>query len=354
MSTSLNCSTDEARLWKPLKDEKVQCRLCAHFCVIAEAERGRCGVRVNRQGRLYTLVRDTVAAMNLDPVEKKPLYHYFPGTKTLSLGTVGCNLSCSFCQNSSLSQPPRRGETVLGERFRAQAVVDLALRSKAASISYTYSEPTVFFELVEDIATRARERGLGNIIVSNGFQSRECLESWGPLINAANIDLKAFTEEFYKDICGARLQPVLDNLKTISGLGWWLEVTTLLIPGLNDAPDELRAMADFICRELGPQTPWHLSRFHPDHVMQDRPPTPPQTLRRAWEIGKESGLFHVYVGNITGVAGEQTDCSGCGATLLRRNGFQAANIGMDDGACRACGAPVEGQGMNVMPLEATT
>ncbi|WP_031388687.1 AmmeMemoRadiSam system radical SAM enzyme [Desulfonatronum thiodismutans] len=354
MSTSLSFSTDEARLWKPLKDEKVQCRLCAHFCVIAENERGRCGVRVNRRGRLYTLVRDTVAALNLDPVEKKPLYHYFPGTKTLSLGTMGCNLSCSFCQNSSLSQPPRRGEAVRGERVRAQAVVDLALRSKAASISYTYSEPTIFFELVEDVATRARERGLGNIIVSNGFQSRECLESWGPLIDAANIDLKAFSEGFYKDICGARLQPVLDNLKTIRGLGWWLEVTTLLIPGLNDDPGELRAMADFICRELGPQTPWHLSRFHPDYAMLDRPPTPPQSLKKAWEIGKEAGLSHVYVGNITGVAGEATECSGCGTPLLLRQGFHVRNIGMDDGACRACGAPVEGQGMKIIPLEATT
>ncbi len=345
---------DEARLWKPLKGEKVQCRLCAHFCIIADTERGNCGVRVNRQGRLFTLVRDTVAALNLDPVEKKPLYHYFPGTKTLSLGTMGCNLSCSFCQNSGLSQPPRRGEAVLGERVRAEALVELALRSKAASISYTYSEPTVFFELVEDVAIRAREQGLGNIIVSNGFHSRECLESWGPLINAANIDLKAFTEGFYRDICGARLQPVLDNLKTIRELGWWLEVTTLLIPGLNDDPGELRAMADFIYRELGPQTPWHLSRFHPDHAMQDRPPTPPQTLRRAWEIGKEVGLSHVYVGNITGVAGEATECSGCGVPLLRRHGFHVQNIGMNDGACRMCGAPAEGQGMGIIPLEATS
>lgn len=344
-TSDLNHPMDEARLWKPLQDEKVHCRLCAHYCVIPEGDRGICGVRVNRQGKLYTLVRDTVAALNLDPVEKKPLYHFFPGTRTLSLGTMGCNLSCSFCQNFSLSHPPRAGKPVRGERVRGEDVVDLALRSKAASISYTYSEPTIFFELVEDIATRAREQGLRNIIVSNGFQSRACLDAWGPLIDAANIDLKAFTERFYTDVCGARLQPVLDNLKTIRGLGWWLEVTTLLIPGLNDDPGELRAMADFIHRELGAETPWHLSRFHPDHTMLDRPATPPETLKSAWEIGKEAGLSHVYVGNMTGVAGEGTDCSACGTTLLRRNGFHIQNIAMQDGVCRACGAAVEGHGM---------
>ncbi|WP_244148894.1 AmmeMemoRadiSam system radical SAM enzyme [Desulfonatronum thioautotrophicum] len=353
MHATLEMPHDEARLWKPLRSAKVHCRLCAHFCVIAEGDRGLCGVRINQQGKLYTLVRNTVAALNLDPVEKKPLYHFFPGTKTLSLGTMGCNLSCSFCQNASLSAPPRQGQAVRGERVRAEDVVELALRSQAASISYTYNEPTVFFELVEDVAAKAKEKGLGNIVVSNGFQSRECLESWGPLISAANIDLKAFTEQFYKDVCGGRLQPVLDNLKTIRDLGWWLEVTTLLIPGLNDDPGELRAMADFIFRELGSQTPWHISRFHPDHTMLDRPPTSPQSLKKAWEIGKEAGLVHVYVGNITGVAGEGTECSGCGATLLRRHGFHVQNVGMDKEACQACGVSVAGRGMDALALGET-
>lgn len=349
----MQSSTDDrASLWKPLKHDKVQCQLCAQYCVISEGRRGQCGVRINRAGILHTLVRDKVAALHLDPVEKKPLYHFYPGTQTLSLGTMGCNLSCSFCQNYSLSQPPRQGRTILGETVRAEDVVSLATNAEAASISYTYSEPTIFFELVVDIAARAQQQGLQNIIVSNGFQSRECLEVWGPLINAANIDLKAFTEDFYRDVCDAGLKPVLDNLKYIHGLGWWLEITTLVIPGLNDDPGELRAMAEFIRTELGPEVPWHLSRFHPDHVMLDRPPTPPGTLKRAWEIGKQAGLHHVYVGNIVGVAGERMDCPDCGTTLLRHSGFHVQNIGLEMGLCRKCGRKADGKGMDALPMEA--
>jgi len=347
----MNEPMHRAELWRPLKSDKVQCRLCSHYCAIAVGHRGLCGVRVNHRGVLHTLVRDRVAALHLDPVEKKPLYHFYPGSRTLSLGTMGCNLSCSFCQNFSLSQPPRQGKAIQGEQVQAEAVVGLAIRSNAASISYTYSEPTIFFELVSDVARHAREHDVHNIIVSNGYQSPECLKEWGPLIDAANIDLKAFSEDFYKTICGARLQPVLDNLQAIRSLGWWMEVTTLVIPGLNDDPGELQAMADFICRELGPQTPWHLSRFHPDHDMLDRPPTPPRTLRLAWEKGKESGLRHVYIGNMTGVAGEETLCPGCGEVLLRRHGFDVENIGMDRGACRSCGTHVEGKGMEALSLE---
>ncbi|SDB07640.1 pyruvate formate lyase activating enzyme [Desulfonatronum thiosulfatophilum] len=345
---------DKAMLWKPLQNGKVHCRLCSHYCVIPDAQRGLCGVRENREGVLFTLVRDKVAALHLDPVEKKPLYHFYPGTKTLSLGTMGCNLSCSFCQNFSLSQPPRQGKAVMGERVTAGEIVDAAVHASASSISYTYSEPTIFFELVVDVAARAHERGLMNIIVSNGFQTRDCLEVWGPLIDAANIDLKAFTEDFYKNICGAGLKPVLDNLKTIHGLGWWLEVTTLIIPGLNDDPGELRAMAEFIHGELGPEVPWHLSRFHPSHAMNDRPPTPPETLRNAWEIGKQAGLHHVYVGNISGVAGEQTDCHECGTTLLRRSGFGVRNLALENGLCRNCGQKAEGRGMESISLEGRT
>jgi pyruvate formate lyase activating enzyme len=293
-----------ARLWKQLKDGAVQCRLCSHFCVVKPGRRGLCGVRENRGGDFVTLVYALPAAVNVDPVEKKPLYHFLPGTQIFSLGTQGCNLSCSFCQNASLSQPPRLGHRVTGHQAGPQDLVAAALASGCRSIAYTYSEPTVFFELVEDTARLALAQGLKNALVTNGFMSAECLDAFGPaeggLIQAANVDLKAFTEEFYAEQCGAHLKPVLENLRHMRRLGWWLEVTTLVIPGLNDGDGELKDMAGFIAAELGPDTPWHLSRFHPDYKLTDRPVTPTQTLMRAREAGRAAGLRFVYVGNASG------------------------------------------------------
>lgn len=341
----------QAMLWKPLKNDTVQCRLCAHSCVIQLGERGKCGVRENVDGSLVTLVRDRVAALNLDPVEKKPLYHFMPGTQTLSLGTMGCNLSCTFCQNSSLSQPPRQGKPIRGERLTGPEIIELARSSRAASISYTYSEPTIFFELVTGTSRLAIEHGLSNIIVSNGFQSPECLEAWGSLIHAANIDLKAFTDEFYKEQCGARLKPVLNTLKTVRALGWWLEVTTLLIPGLNDDPGELRDLAGFIAQELGQNIPWHLSRFHPDHLLRDRPATSTAALDLARDIGVQAGLRYVYVGNVTVHDGAHTYCPECKAMLLRRSGFAVRNMGMASGKCAKCGLGIPGVGMEHLRLD---
>lgn len=332
----------QAALWKPLENGRVQCRLCAHFCRIAPGQRGICGVRENRDGTLFTLVYDKVAAVNLDPVEKKPLYHFLPGSLTFSFGAMGCNLSCTFCQNADLSQSPRQGRPITGQAVTPEALVQAALDSGAASISYTYSEPTVFFELMRDTATLAKKAGLKNILVSNGFQSPQCLDELGPLIDAANIDLKAWNEEFYRDICGARLGPVKKNLVHIRRLGWWLEVTTLLIPGLNDDPGELREMAAFVFAELGADTPWHLSRFHPDHAMRDRGPTPPKTLEAARDIGRAAGLRFVYVGNLGPGERNDTLCPSCGATVVRRTGFSAEPARLRAGACPDCGAMVAG------------
>ncbi len=356
----------DARIWKSLPSPdaaspdadaaRVQCRLCSHYCVIPAGGSGRCGVRVNRPnvpgpdvpgpdtpgpdtppgtapvGRLFTLVGDNVAAVNLDPVEKKPLFHFMPGTLTYSFGTMGCNLSCGFCQNWSLSRPPAEEGIVRGQRTTPARLVAEARASGAASVSFTYSEPTIFFELMSDTADAARAAGLATIMVSNGFQSPECLAELEHRIDAANIDLKAFTERFYAEQCGARLKPVLHTLRTIARMGWWLEVTTLLIPGLNDDPAEVRDMARFI-RD---------SRFHPAYRLTDRPPTPPATLERAWEIGREEGLHFVYLGNMPGHPAESTHCPACGALFARREGFHTHLPASS--RCARCGAAVPGVG----------
>lgn len=335
----------EARLWEALGGDAVQCRLCNHFCRIGDGERGRCGVRENQAGLLLTLVYDRVAAANLDPVEKKPLYHFHPGTQTFSFGTPGCNFSCSFCQNASLSQPPRAGGRIAGHPATPESLLAAALECSAASISYTYSEPTVFFELAQDTARLAHGKGLKNILVSNGFMSRFCLDELAGLVDAANIDLKAFTEEFYRERCGGKLAPVLENLKRIRALGWWLEVTTLLIPGLNDSEGELRDIAGFIAGDLGPDTPWHVSRFHPQYKLQDLPPTPLASLERAAAAGSAAGLRYVYVGNVPGDEHGHTFCPSCGQVVIRRLGFAVTGLEVKDGRCARCGADIAGVGL---------
>ena len=315
---------------------------CSHFCLIESGERGLCGVRENKGGAMHTLVRDKVVALNVDPVEKKPLFHFLPGTLTLSLGTMGCNLSCSFCQNYTLSQPPRNYMPIEGETVSPERIIRMAGDYYASSISYTYSEPTVFIELVMDTAVPAREKGLKNIIVSNGFQSQQCLREMNGYIDAANIDLKAFSNQFYRDYCGAKLQPVLDNLMAIKEMNWWLEVTTLIIPGLNDSNKEIENMARFIFRQLGPDTPWHLSRFHPTFKMTGIQSTPVETLERAWEAGKEAGLKFVYTGNVPGHEKENTFCPACGKQIINRLGFDIKGSHVNDMSCSFCGVKIPG------------
>ncbi len=331
-----------ARLWRRKDNQSLQCRLCSHYCRLEPGEFGTCGVRVNQDGQLMTLVYDAVAAMNVDPIEKKPLYHFLPGSQSFSIGTMGCNLSCEFCQNDTLSQTPKQTHRVQGESVPPERIVAAAQRYRAASISYTYSEPTIFFELIQDTASLARQHNLKNVLVTNGFMSPDCLQELGSLVDAANVDLKAFTDEFYTGYCGARLKPVLQNLKHIRDLGWWLEVTTLIIPGLNDNPGELRELADFIVTELGPDTPWHISRFHPAYHMLDRPPTPVQTLEGAFQTGLDAGLKFVYLGNVLGHDASSTICPGCGRTVIDRRGFSTSSTHLDQGACSFCGAAIPG------------
>jgi pyruvate formate lyase activating enzyme len=334
--------TREAMLWSPGESGKVECRLCAHRCVIAPGKRGVCAVRENRGGRLETLVYGEVVAAHVDPIEKKPLYHFFPGSKALSVAAAGCNFRCGFCQNWQISQAPRRkGGGIAGEPFPPEAVVRAALDQGCRSISYTYTEPTIFFEYAYDTARLAREAGLANNFVTNGYMTAEALETVRPYLDAANVDLKAFEDATYKKVCGARLGPVLESIRRMRELGIWVEVTTLVVPGLNDSDAELGGIARFVA-SVDPAVPWHISRFHPDFDYTEAPPTPLATLRRAGEIGRAAGLRHVYIGNVPGES-EDTRCASCGAALIRRRGFAVVANALEGSRCPACGTVLAGR-----------
>lgn len=332
----------QAMLWTPQADGSVQCRLCMHRCHLRKGGKGRCGVRVNLRAALVSLVNEVVTSVAVDPVEKKPLYHFLPGTKIFSVGSAGCNFSCRFCQNNAISQVPENG-TVAGRRVAPEELVALAAARHVPSMAFTYNEPTVFFELVYETARLARQKGMANVLVTNGYMSQDCLRALQANIRAANVDLKGFRDEFYRTYCGGRLQPVLDNLKAIKGLGWWLEVTTLVIPGVNDSAEELKDIATFIHDELGVDTPWHVSAFHGAHLMSAYPATPPSKLQEAWQIGRDVGLRYVYIGNIRSEEGSTTLCPNpeCGATVITRDGYSIRMAG-EAGVCPSCGTRLPG------------
>ena len=333
----------EAYLYQRLEAGKVRCDLCRHRCVIGPGKRGLCRVRENRDGRLDTLVYGRLIASNVDPVEKKPVFHLLPGHRSYSVATVGCNFRCMFCQNADIAQMPRDDHgTIIGRRTTPEQVVEAAIFSGCRSISYTYTEPTVFFEFVHDTARLAHSRGLKNILVTNGYMTAEALRMISSWIDAANVDLKAFSDDFYKNYCGARLEPVKETLRLMHSSSILVEVTTLLIPGLNDDPAQLRSLAEFIVQELGPEIPWHISRFHPTYKLTDRPPTPLDTLVRAWEIGRGAGLHNVYTGNVPGQAEESTYCPGCDRLLIERWGFGVRFNRVEGGRCPGCGKRIYG------------
>ncbi|MFN2290591.1 MAG: AmmeMemoRadiSam system radical SAM enzyme [Anaerolineae bacterium] len=349
---SKQSSGKEALLYQKLDGGRVRCNLCAHRCLIAEGAKGVCLVRENRGGTLYTLVYGIPLSQAVDPIEKKPLFHFYPGSTAFSIATVGCNFRCSFCQNASISQMPRDQGRIVGHQASPEEVVRAAERYGSRTIAYTYSEPTIFFEYSYEIAQLAHEAGIASVYVTNGYMSSEMLELFcgtenghEPWLHGANVDLKAFRDETYRQVCGARLQPVLDSLKKMKELGIWVEVTTLVVPGMNDSEDELREIAEFIGGELGPETPWHVSRFHPDYRMRDRGPTPTATLRQAYDLGRTAGLHYVYVGNLPGAQLEDTYCPACGQRVIGRWGFQVTDYQIRDGACSSCGAAIDGVGM---------
>lgn len=338
----------EALLYEKLEDGRARCHLCAHQCVIASGKKGLCQVRENRDGTLRTLVYGRTISENVDPVEKKPLFHFYPGSRSYSIATPGCNFRCRWCQNWQISQMPRERHLIGGREATPEQIVAAAQRAGCQSIAYTYTEPTIFFEYSYDIAQLAHARGVTNVYVTNGYMTSEMLEMFHPLLDAANVDLKAFREETYRRYVGARLQPVLDSMKAMKELNIWLEVTTLVIPAINDDPAEMQDTARFVAQELGVDTPWHISRFFPAYEMSDVEPTPMVTLRRTRDIGLEEGLHYVYIGNVPDAA--HTLCHACGRILIRRSGFEVVenHIGPDC-RCPDCGTLIAGVGLEGAP-----
>lgn len=332
----------EALFYQSGDDNKVVCNLCSHRCRIKPGRRGICGVRENRDGTLYSLVYGALVAENCDPIEKKPLFHFLPGSYSYSISTVGCNFRCLHCQNFNISQyPHEHGGQVTGSRRSPEDVVNAAESNGCKSISYTYVEPTVFYEFARDCSVLAHERGIKNVFVSNGYMTQEVSRDLAPLLDGINIDIKAFTDDFYKKVCKAHLQPVLDTVRLMHELGVWVEVTTLIIPGWNDSEEELREIARFI-KGVDPDLPWHVTAFQPTYKMTDRESTPVSALKMARKIGVEEGLLYVFEGNIPGLGGENTYCPSCKDKIITRYGFSVSDIKISDGCCGSCGEAISG------------
>lgn len=319
--------------------KSVKCELCPTECVLEDYQVGACNVRVNRAGELFSLVYGRPCAVHLDPIEKKPFYHFLPGTGAFSIATVGCVLGCKFCQNWEISQAkPEEADSM---DMPPLEVVRAAAKAGARSIAYTYTEPAVFYEYMYDTAVLARQYGIKNVMHSCGYINRAPLQELARLLDAADIDLKGFTEEFYGRVCGGRLRPVLDALVTLKEAGVWLEITNLVIPTLNDDIIKIKQMCQWIVQNLGPQVPIHFSRFHPQYKLKDLPPTPPQTLAEAKYVAHEAGLWYVYLGNVRSEA-SNTICHNCQQLLIRRDGFWVREYNLQDGRCPKCKIEIPG------------
>jgi pyruvate formate lyase activating enzyme len=332
----------EAQLWKKADGQDVQCELCGHQCKIAAGQYGLCRVRQNVAGALQTLNYGSLVALNVDPIEKKPLFHVLPGSTSLSIAAAGCNFQCEFCQNWQISQQPRDGKGILGQATSPEQVVSAAGNYDCASISYTYTEPTVFFEFARDCSRLAHEQGIKNCFVSNGFLTEKAVGELTGLLDAINVDLKAFRDKTYREIMKAPLAPVLTCLKSLVQAGIWVEVTTLVVPEMNDSREELADIAGFIAGQLGPDVPWHVSRFRGEYQMRDHGATPRETLEMAATLGKKAGLKHVYCGNLHGQVDENTYCPSCKELLIDRTGFHVRQNRLRDGACPSCGQAIAG------------
>ncbi len=325
------------KYYEALQNSKIKCILCRHYCQLKEGQIGICGVNKNENGKLKNLVYSHPSALNVDPVEKKPLFHFLPGTLALSLGTVGCNFACPFCQNWGISQSKNIDTSV---SISPSQMVELAKKHKCSSIAYTYNEPTIFYPYAKDIGVLAKEQGIKNIFVSNGFESPKVIKDMANWLDGANIDLKSWNEKYYKKVLKGGLEAVKDTLRLMVSEDIWVEVTTLLIEGENDSQKELEEMAAFIADELGEYVPWHLSAFHPDYKMKDHDYTKIETLKKAYNIAKKAGLYYVYLGNIA--LPQDTYCPNCNELLIDRSGYDITLNKIKDGKCPKCGREIEG------------
>ena len=330
----------EAMFYEKLDDKKVRCYLCAHQCTVSDRKRGMCGVRENMDGTFYSLVYGKLISMNIDPIEKKPLFHFCPASHSMSIATAGCNFKCLHCQNFDISQYPTEHADIPGQYVTPEQVVTAAEEAGCKSISYTYTEPTIFFEFAYDCARLAREKGIKNVFVSNGYTGPEAVRTIAPFLDGNNIDLKG-DNEFYKNVCGAKLQPVLNTIKLMHDLGVWVEITTLIIPGHNDSEESLGGIIDFI-KSVDRSIPWHVTQFSPTYELTDRPRTPLASLRRAREMGIISGLKYVYEGNVPGEGTENTYCHNCGELLVERFGYSISHNRIKDEKCFNCLTNIEG------------
>jgi pyruvate formate lyase activating enzyme len=331
----------EAMFYEPLEEMRVQCKLCPWECTVADQERGTCGVRENREGTYYTLVHSQPCAAHVDPIEKKPLFHYLPGSLAFSIATAGCNIECKFCQNWDIAQV--RPEQVRTYYLPPEDVTEVSLKYKCKTVAYTYSEPVIFYEYMYDSAVYARQNGIGNVIISNGFINKEPLIQLCQQLTGVKIDLKAFTEKFYRETCHGELKPVLNTLETLRDLGIWYEIVVLLVPTLNDSQQEIQEMSRWIYNELGEDVPVHFSRFHPMYKIKNLPPTPVKTIEMARNTAMDVGLHYAYVGNVPGHEGESTYCPSCGKVVVKRIGYQILKVDIDDtGHCIHCQNPIPG------------
>ncbi len=329
-----------AEFWDSLPARRIQCRLCPRECLVDDLERGYCGVRENRGGKYFTEVYGAVCTANRDPIEKKPFFHFLPASTAFSIATAGCNMDCAFCQNWEISQV--RPEQVPARFLPPERLAELAAGSGCRSIAYTYSEPVVFYEYMYDCARAGRERGLRSVMVSNGYIREEPLRKLCGVLDGIKIDLKAFSEKYYQEICAAELAPVLASLELIRAAGVWLELVYLMVPTLNDSEAEMAALCAWVADRLGPDVPLHLTRFHPQYRLTHLPVTPLERLERARQIALEHGLRYVYLGNVPGHAAESTCCPSCRRVVVRRVGFTILENHLTQGKCPQCGAPIAG------------
>jgi len=330
----------EAMFYEKLDENRVRCKLCPRECTVADMERGTCGVRENRGGTYYTLVYGRPCSLHMDPIEKKPLFHFHPGTQAFSIATAGCNIECKFCQNWNISQ--FRPEQVAAVELSPTETARAAKRAQAKSIAYTYSEPVVFYEYMHDTAAAARPLGVKSVAITNGYITPEAMRKLAKVLDAVKVDLKAFTERFYRELCSGELKPVLDTLVLLKDLDMWTEIVVLLIPGHNDSAGQIRELSHWVRTNLGVDVPVHFTRFHPAYKMKNLPPTPVKTLERAWKTGRDAGLNYVYIGNVVGHKGESTYCPSCDRILIKRIGYTIVANEIKDGKCPKCGTTIAG------------